>query len=227
MPSGAAQVPPDTLGAPSGSSSSSSARTPGGDGPTPPRLVVVRHGATEWSRSGRHTGRTDLPLLDEGRRQAEELGRRLAGHDFALVLTSPLERARQTCEIAGFGARAQECDDLHEWDYGEYEGLTTDEIWERRPGWSLWEDGVPGGESAQDVAVRADRVIALARSRRGDVLVFAHAHVLRVMGARWVGLDARAGALFTLAPATVSVLGWERDVAVVARWNDAAGAPLV
>lgn len=223
MPSGAAQVPPDTLGASSGVSSSPSARALGepGDEERPlARLVVVRHGATEWSRSGRHTGGTDLPLLDEGRRQAAELGRRLAGHDFALVLTSPLERARQTCEIAGFGARAQECDDLREWDYGEYEGLTTDGIRERRPGWSLWEDGVPGGESAQDVARRADRVIAAVRSRTGDVLAFAHAHVLRVMGARWVGLDARAGALFTLAPATLSVLGWERDVAVIARWND-------
>jgi len=150
----------------------------------------------------------------------------LAGHVFSLVLTSPLERARQTCEIAGFGARAQQCDDLREWDYGDYEGLTTDEIRSRRPGWSLWEDGVPGGESAHDVAARADRVIATVRSRTGDVLAFAHAHVLRVLAVRWVGLEARAGALFTLAPATLSVLGCERDVAVVARWNDAAGDAL-
>jgi broad specificity phosphatase PhoE len=185
--------------------------------------VVVRHGATEWSQSGRHTGRTDLPLLEEGRRQAAELGRRLAGHDFALVLTSPLERARQTCEIAGFGARAQVSDDLREWDYGDYEGLTTDGIRAGRPGWSLWEDGAPEGESAQDVAARADRVIAAVRSQTGDVLAFAHAHLLRVLGVRWVGLDARAGALLTLAPATLSVLGWERDVAVIARWNDAPG----
>ncbi len=205
----------------------SSVRGSGEEDRSRARLVAVRHGATEWSRSGRHTGRTDLPLLDEGRRQAAELGRRLAGHDFSLVLTSPLERARQTCEIAGFGAEAQVCDDLREWDYGEYEGLTTDEIRAQRPGWSLWEDGVPGGESAQDVARRADRVIAAVRSRTGDVLAFAHAHVLRVVGVRWVGLDAQEGALFTLAPGTLSVLGWERDVAVFARWNDAAGdAPL-
>ncbi len=185
----------------------------------------VRHGATEWSRAGRHTGRTDLPLLPEGRLQAEELGRRVAGHGFALVLTSPLQRARQTCQIAGFDG-AEPCDDLMEWDYGEYEGLTTEEIRATRPGWSLWRDGVPGGETAHDVGVRADRVIAVVRAVHGDVLVFAHAHVLRVVAARWVGLAASGGALFTLAPATISVLGWEREVAVVARWNDAAGDPL-
>lgn len=190
------------------------------------RLVVVRHGATEWSRSGRHTGRTDLPLLDEGRDQALELGRRLAGHRFDLVLTSPLERARQTAELAGFGAEARECEDLREWDYGDYEGLTTDAIREQRPDWSLWADGAPGGESAVEVGARADRVIALVRSRAGDVLAFAHGHLLRVVGARWVALGPSAGGLFTLAPATVSVLGWDRDGAVITRWNDAAGHPL-
>ncbi len=194
--------------------------------PRRPRLVAVRHGATEWSRAGRHTGRTDLPLLDEGRRQAEELGRRLAGHTFARVLTSPLARARQTCELAGFGAVAEECDDLREWDYGEYEGMTTDEIRAGRPGWSLWRDGVPKGESADDLGQRADRVVAAVRGAPGDVLAFAHAHVLRVVGARWVGLAPSAGAVFVLGPATVSVLGWERDVAVVTRWNDTAGDPL-
>jgi probable phosphoglycerate mutase len=163
--------------------------------------------------------------LPEGRLQAEELGRRVAGHGFALVLTSPLQRARQTCQIAGFDG-AEPCDDLMEWDYGEYEGLTTEEIRATRPGWSLWRDGVPGGETAHDVGVRADRVIAVVRAVHGDVLVFAHAHVLRVVAARWVGLAASGGALFTLAPATISVLGWEREVAVVARWNDAAGDPL-
>jgi broad specificity phosphatase PhoE len=193
--------------------------------PAGARLVGVRHGATEWSRAGRHTGGTDLPLLPEGRRQAEELGRRVAGHAFARVLTSPLRRARQTCEIAGFGD-AEICDDLREWDYGEYEGLTTDEIRAARPAWSLWRDGVPGGETAHDVGVRADRVIAGVRALQGDVLVFAHAHLLRVVGARWVGLAASSGAIFTLAPATISVLGWERDAAVVARWNDSGGDPL-
>jgi broad specificity phosphatase PhoE len=200
---------------------------PAADPPQAPaaRLVGVRHGATEWSRAGRHTGRTDLPLLPEGRLEAEELGRRVAGHTFALVLTSPLRRARQTCELAGFGG-AELCDDLQEWDYGEYEGQTTDEIRAARPGWSLWRDGVPDGESAHDVGVRADRVIAVVRACEGDVLVFAHAHVLRVVAARWLGLGPSSGALFTLAPATLSVLGWEREVAVVARWNDAAGDPL-
>jgi broad specificity phosphatase PhoE len=191
-----------------------------------PRFVVVRHGATEWSRSGRHTGRTDLPLLEEGRDQARRLGRRLAGHRFYLVLTSPLARARETCELAGFGPEAQVCGDLREWDYGDYEGLTTDAIREQRPGWSLWTDGVPGGESADEVAARADRVIATVRSRAGDVLAFAHGHLLRVVGARWVGLELSAGGLFTLAPAAVSVLGWDRDGAVMTRWNDVAGDAL-
>jgi broad specificity phosphatase PhoE len=191
----------------------------------PARLVAVRHGETEWSRSGRHTGRTDLPLLAEGRLEGQDVGRRMAGHEFALVLTSPLLRSRQTCEIAGFGG-AEECDDLREWDYGDYEGKTTDEIRGARPGWSLWRDGAPGGETAVDVGRRADRVIAAVRARSGDVLVFAHAHVLRVTAARWIGLPASSGALFTLAPASISVLGWEREVAVVARWNDTAGNPL-
>jgi broad specificity phosphatase PhoE len=190
------------------------------------RLVVVRHGATEWSRSGRHTGRTDVPLLAEGRTEAEELGRRLAGHVFTMVLTSPLRRARETCELAGFGSQAETCDDLREWDYGEYEGRTTDEIRARRPGWSVWTDGAPGGETADDVGRRADHVVAEARRSTGDVLAFAHAHLLRVVGARWVGLPPVAGGLFTLAPATISVLGWDRDVAVITRWNDAAGDPL-
>jgi probable phosphoglycerate mutase len=200
---------------------------PAADPPPAPaaRLVGVRHGATEWSGAGRHTGRTDVPLLPQGRLEAEELGRRVAGHPFALVLTSPLRRARQTCELAGFGG-AELCDDLQEWDYGEYEGQTTDEIRAACPGWSLWRDGAPGGETVHDVGVRADRVIAVVRACEGDVLVFAHAHVLRVVAARWVGLGPSSGALFTLAPATLSVLGWEREVAVVARWNDAAGDPL-
>ncbi len=209
MPLGAASGPDDSV-----------APVDGGAGA---RFVVVRHGATEWSRTGRHTGRTDLPLLDEGRREAQELGRRLAGHGFALVLTSPLRRARETCEIAGFGPAAQECGDLREWDYGDFEGRTTDEIRAGRPGWSLWRDGVPDGETARDVGGRADRVIAAVRAQHGDVLAFAHAHVLRVVAARWVGLPATAGALLTLSPASISVLGWEREVAVITRWNDAAG----
>jgi probable phosphoglycerate mutase len=199
---------------------------PAEPGSVPARLVVVRHGATAWSRAGRHTGRTDVPLLDDGRLEAEEVGRRLAGHAFALVLTSPLARAWETCTLAGFGDQARECDDLREWDYGQYEGKTTEEIRAGRPQWSLWRHGVPGGETARQVAERADRVIEMTRSRSGDVLAFAHAHVLRVLGARWVGLPARAGAYFTLDPATISVLGWERQTAVVTRWNDAEGDPL-
>ena len=191
----------------------------GGDGRF--RLVVVRHGATEWSQSGRHTGRTDLPLLELGRIQAELLGRRLAGRHFSLVLTSPLERARQTCVLAGLGDGAVVCDDLREWDYGEYEGRSTSEIQRDRPGWSLWRDGVPGGESVRDVGRRADRVVAIARDVAGDVLAFAHSHLLRVLAARWVGLGPEDGARLVLAPATISVLGWERDTAVVVRWNDA------
>jgi len=188
--------------------------------------VVVRHGATEWSLAGRHTGRTDLPLLPDGWRQAEQLGGRLAGHRFALVLTSPLQRAAETCALAGFGDVARPCPDLCEWDYGAYEGRTTDEIRAQRPGWSIWSGGVPGGETLAEVARRADRVVALARATPGDVLAFAHAHLLRVVAARWIGLEPTAGALLVLRPATISVLGWERETPVVVRWNDAAGDPL-
>ncbi len=226
MPPEAAPTPARRAVTPPGEPSSAPYRASRA-GPTDrARLVVVRHGATEWSRSGRHTGGTNLPLLDDGRIEAEELGRRLAGHLFTMVLTSPMCRARQTCEIAGFGSEAEVCGDLREWDYGEYEGRTTDEIQSQRPGWSLWSDGAPAGENGDDVGRRADRVVSRVKQTTGDVLAFAHAHVLRVVGARWVGLPPAAGALFTLAPATISVLGWERDVAVVTRWNDAAGDPL-
>jgi len=190
------------------------------------RLVAVRHGTTAWSLTRRHTGRTDIPLEPEGETQAIAVGRRLAGHHFALVLMSPLERARVTCELAGFGESARICDDLAEWDYGAMEGLTTTEIRLARPGWDLWTDGVEGGESLHEVTLRADRVIHTVRAQQGDVLVFAHAHILRVMAARWVGLDPGAGRLFSLAPATLSVLDWERETPVIARWNDAIGDPL-
>jgi len=191
-----------------------------------PRLVVVRHGATAWSVAGRHTGRTDLPLLEEGRRQAHALGRRLRPGRFALVLTSPLARARETCVLAGFGAVSETCEDLREWDYGAYEGRTTDEVRAERPDWSLWRDGAPEGERAEDVGRRVDRVIAAVRRAPGDVLAFAHAHVLRVLAARWVGLGPEGGAVLVLEPATVSVLGWEREQPTLQRWNDAAGDPL-
>ena len=182
-------------------------------------VVLVRHGETEWSRDGRHTGRTDIPLTGEGRRQAGALGSRLAGCPFALVLTSPMSRARETCELAGQGGQVRVTDDLLEWDYGDYEGRRTSEIRAERPAWTLWRDGVPGGESPAEVGRRADRVIARARAAGGAVALFAHGHVLRVLAARWVGLPPAGGAHLALDTATVSVLGWERESPVIARWN--------
>ncbi len=190
------------------------------------RLVAVRHGTTAWSRTRRHTGRTDVPLEPEGVTQAIAVGRRLAGHDFTLVLTSPLTRARVTCELAGFGDSAQLCDDLVEWDYGDVDGRTTEEVRAVTPGWDIWRDGVGGGESLAEVSLRADKVIEAVRRRRGEVLVFAHAHILRVIAARWVGLEPEVGRIFTLDPATVSVLDWDRGSPVVSRWNEAVGETL-
>jgi probable phosphoglycerate mutase len=181
------------------------------------RIVLVRHGQTEWSASGRHTSTTDLPLTEEGRRAARALARSLAGRDFALVLTSPRRRARETCELAGLMCEVDE--DLAELDYGEYEGLTTKEIRAGRPGWSLWTDGAPGGETAEQVGARADRVIARALAAGGDVALFAHGHVLRVLAARWIELEARFGARFALDTASVSELGFERETRVVWKWN--------
>jgi probable phosphoglycerate mutase len=184
-----------------------------------PRVVLVRHGETEWSAAGRHTGRTDVPLTEEGLRQAKALGACLEGFSFALVLTSPLQRARETCRLARLEAVAQIRDDLMEWDYGEYEGRTTPDIRTTRPGWSLWDEGVPGGETAGQVGRRADRVIAEARSARGDVALFAHGHILRTLTARWVGLPPDRGRSFALETATISVLGYERETPVIQRWN--------
>lgn len=183
------------------------------------RLILVRHGATEWSAAGRHTGRTDLPLTEEGRRMARLARQGLKDFHFSLVLTSPLQRARETCALAGFGAEAQARPDLMEWDYGTYEGRTTAEIRQERPGWSLWRDGAPDGENAQAVGARADRVIAEARAVHGDVALFAHGHVLRVIAARWLDLPPEDGRLFALDTATISVLGYEREQAVISRWN--------
>lgn len=192
---------------------------------------LVRHGETEWSRSGKHTGRSDVPLLDEGRAQATAAGRWLAGvvPEPALVLTSPLERAAETCRLAGLGDRAEVTDDLSEWDYGEYDGRTTEEIRAERPGWSLWEDGVPGGESPADVGRRADRVIVRARAVGASVVLFSHGHLLRVLGARWVGLPPVGGRVLALGTGAVSALGWERETPVVTRWNlfvEARGLPV-
>jgi probable phosphoglycerate mutase len=185
-------------------------------------VVLVRHGETEWSRSGRHTGRTDVPLTDLGRHQAELLGRRLRGRSFALVLTSPLGRARETCRLAGLGEGGLLRDELREWDYGEYEGITTPEIRSRRPDWFLWRDGCPGGETAAEVGARADRVVAELRAAGGDCAVFGHGHMLRVLAARWLGLPPGEGRLLGLSTATLSVLGYERETPVLWLWNEAS-----
>ena len=184
-----------------------------------PRLVLVRHGDTEWSQNGRHTSHTDLPLLPSGIERARRLAPPLAEFEFARVLSSPLQRARETAELAGFGDRLEITPELTEWDYGEYEGLTSEAIWERRPDWRLWTDGAPGGESPEQVAARADRVIGDAVQAGGDVLLFAHGHILRVLVARWIDEPASLGALFKLQPATISILGHEHEFRVVDRWN--------
>jgi len=184
-----------------------------------PEIVLVRHTETEWSRSGRHSGRTDVPLTDNGRERALALGPELRHRPFELVLTSPLVRAAETCRLAGLGDRAAERDELMEWDYGAYEGQRTHEIREERPGWSLWRDGVPEGETAEQVGERVDRLLADLRSSSGDAIVFSHGHVLRVLTARWLGLDPRAGQLFALDPGSLSVLGYERETPVVRLWN--------
>lgn len=189
------------------------------------RLIVVRHGETEWSRTGRHTGRTDVPLEPLGAQQAAAVGRCLAGTPVALVLSSPLTRAVDTCRLAGFGDRMELTDDLLEWDYGAYEGRTTDDICRERPGWTLWADGVPGGETATEVGRRVDRVIERARSIVGDTLCVAHGHVLRVLAARWVGLPPVGGRLWALEAGSIGVLGWERETPVTSRWNLRSLAP--
>jgi broad specificity phosphatase PhoE len=183
-------------------------------------IVLVRHGETEWSRTGRHTGRTDIPLTDRGREQARAAGEALADRRFVLVLTSPLSRARETCRLAGLDEQAVVRDELAEWDYGAYEGRKTVDIRQEHAGWSLWSDGVPEGESAAQVGARADRVIAELRDAGGDAAVFAHGHILRVLAARWLGLEASAGRLFALDPATISILGYERETAVIRAWNE-------
>jgi broad specificity phosphatase PhoE len=183
------------------------------------QVVLVRHGETEWSRDLRHTGRTDVPLTDRGRDEARMLRDALAGFSFTRLLTSPLSRAAETCRLAGLGDRAEVTDSLLEWDYGDYEGITTKEIRASRPGWFLWRDGCPGGETADQVGARVDPLVAELKAGEGDAALFAHGHVLRVLAARWLVLPARDGALFALSTATLSVLGFERETAVIRRWN--------
>jgi broad specificity phosphatase PhoE len=182
--------------------------------------VLVRHAETEWSLSGRHTGRTDLALTERGREAARSLRARLQAWHFALVLVSPSKRALETCELCGLGDEAQVRPDLLEWDYGEYEGLTTAEIRARRPDWVLWRDGCPGGEIPADVAARADRAIAEIAAGDGVVAVFSHGHMLRVLGARWIALGPEGGARLGLSTGAICVLGHERETAVITRWND-------
>ena len=185
-----------------------------------PHLTLIRHGDTEWSLSGRHTGWTDIPLVDSGRRQAELLGTRLAGRSFGLVLSSPLSRALETCRLAGLGASVVTDPDLREWNYGDLEGQTSDEIRRSMPGWTIWSGPVPRGETADEVGQRADRVIARVLPVDGDVALFAHGHLLRVLAARWLGLPPDHGALFELGTATLSRLGWERERRVIELWNE-------
>lgn len=186
------------------------------------QVVLVRHGQTEWSLSGQHAGSTDIPLTEAGRRQALALDDRLSRWRFERVLSSPLARALDTCRLAGMAERADLTDDLKEWDYGEYEGRRTVDIRKERPGWNLWLDGAPGGQTVEAVGRQADRVMEVIRAAPGDVAVFAHGHLLRVLAARWVGLPPDHGRLLALSTASLSVLGWERETAVVERWNDPA-----
>jgi probable phosphoglycerate mutase len=188
-------------------------------GPKMPEILLVRHGETEWSRSGQHTSHTDLPLTENGRRKAGPLRETLAGRPFALVLCSPLRRARETCELAGFGDRAETVEDLREWNYGEYEGLTTPEIRARQPDWWLWRDGCPGGESPGEIGARVDRVLERFAAVDGNGLAFAHGHVLRVFTARWLEMEVAAGARFKLEAGSLGVLGHERETAVIERWS--------
>lgn len=185
------------------------------------RLFIIRHGETEWARAGRHTSRTDLPLTDRGRSLATALRHRLMGLPFALVLTSPLQRARQTCELAGFRERAEIDDNLREFDYGEYEGLTTDQIRAKVPGWNVFTHPCPGGETLAQVAARADRVIVRARAAKGDALVFTHGHLGRTLAARWLDQPPEFAAALMLDTGTMNVLGWLHDVPAVQTWNAA------
>jgi probable phosphoglycerate mutase len=183
-------------------------------------VVLVRHGETEWTRSGQHTGRQDIPLTEQGRQEAERLRPGLAAWSFARVLVSPLSRARDTCNLAGLGEGSEVRPDLMEWDYGAYEGRRRTEILHERPDWSLWRDGCPQGETAEQVGVRADRILSEVRAVNGDVALFAHGHLLRVLAARWVGQAAQFGERLALSTGSLSVLGREHAAEVIWLWND-------
>ena len=185
------------------------------------QLWLLRHGATEWALNGRHTGSTDLPLLPEGEAEARALGPVLSQQTFAAVFSSPLQRAQRTCELAGLGDQMQICDDIIEWNYGDYEGITTATIRETVPDWTVWSHGCPKGENAQQVEVRCANAIstALAVPGEGDVALFAHGHILRALAGTWLGLGAAGGQLLSLGTASVSILGWERETRAIQRWN--------
>ncbi len=185
----------------------------------PQQVYLIRHGETEWSVSGQHTGVTDIPLTENGRKVARLLEPVLARESFSRVLTSPLQRARETCGLAGLGERAEVDRDLMEWSYGEYEGLTPKQIQAKRPGWLLFRDGSPGGESPEQIGIRVDRLIARVRSVEGHIALFAHGHVFRVLAARWLGLPAEAGCHFLLDTATLNILSYYRGIPAVKRWN--------
>jgi broad specificity phosphatase PhoE len=193
-----------------------------------PVIYLARHGETVWSREGRHTGRTDLPLTPQGERNAQRLRERLAGLVFAKVLTSPLQRAKRTCELAGFGAVAEVDPDLVEWNYGDYEGIRTAEIRKKRPDWALFRDGCPNGESPADVGARADRVVARIRGTEGNVLIFSSGHFLRVFAARWLGLEPLIGKYLMLDTASLSELTYEHDLCdpAIRVWNNTGCAPV-
>lgn len=183
------------------------------------KVYLLRHGETEWSLNGRHTGVTDIPLTENGRKLARQLQPILAREKFVMVLTSPLQRARDTCELAGLGTRAGVVRDLMEWNYGEYEGLTTEQIRQTRPDWSVFSDGCPGGESPLQVSVRADRIVSRVRTVDGNVALFSHGHILRVLAARWINLSASYGENFLLDTATLNVLGYYRESPAFKIWN--------
>ena len=187
-----------------------------------PVIYLARHGETAWSLSGEHTGRTDLPLTEGGERNARALGARLRGLVFAKTFTSPLQRAVRTCELAGFGNGAELDPDLMEWDYGQYEGRRTAEILEERPDWQLFRDGCPGGETPAEIGARADRVVSRVRAVHGDALLFSSGHILRVLAARWLGLEAAGGRYFVLGTAALCILGYEHNLGepAVRLWND-------
>ena len=189
-----------------------------------PRAWLVRHGETEWSKSGKHTSFSDIPLTERGREEAGLVRARLGSRHFALVLSSPRVRALDTARLAGFGSQVETDENLAEWNYGIYEGRTTAEIRETEPGWSIWTEDITDGETAAQVATRVERVIARVRAADGDALVFAHKHVLRVLAARWLDLSPTEGRHLALDTASISILGWEREDPVVERWNDPCGA---